>query len=320
MRMEIVISHQSALEFWRSGQERVLLQPGCFCDWDAAIFGERGLRAAVVEEACGRELGFLSSPLHLLVRDAGERSRTRRVVCHVLPQNLPRKSFVEIGRGVYVCRPELVFVQIAKTETLPNAVLIGLEMCGAFRMPEGERDVSFQKVPLTTRAALSAYIEACVGIRGAGKANQAILYIADGSESPMEAKLTIILCFPVRLGGYGLPMPVLNRAIPTTPAIRKATGRSSFRCDLLWPDAGVAVEYDGKEHDRRVASDAIRRTALAEMGIDASTVVTMEHMRSEAQLDLVVKRLSRLLGIRKKPTMRDWSAERHALRAALGLA
>lgn len=200
----------------------------------------------------------------------------------------------------------------------PDLVLAGLELCGAFRVPAG-KEALFQRMPLTNVDTLTSYIERCGGMFGTVEAKRAILYIADGSESPMEAKLTIVFCFPIRLGGYGLPMPVLNRKIPTTDEIRKATGRSSFRCDLLWPEAGVAVEYDGNQHKERVGSDTIRRTALSELGIKEHIVVTMEQMRNQEQLDLIVKRLRRLLGIRKKATACDWSDARNDLRIQLNL-
>lgn len=317
--MEIILSHISALEFWRSGQEHILLQPNSFCDMENIMEAEDKLRANDIRRLREPEFRFLSNPISLLVPKAEDRRVFSDITCHVCPENLPHHSLVKICDNVYACRPEFTFVQVARKTIFPQLVFAGLEFCGAFRMPVSKNPALFQRAPLTTSNALASYVMSCRNMYGTVEAKRALLYVADGSESPMEAKLLIILCFPMRLGGYGLPMPVLNMEIKTTDEIRKATGKTSFRCDMLWPEAGVAVEYDGSDHELRIASDAIRRTALSELGIDASVTVTKEQLKNEVQLDFIVKRLRWLLRVRKKATLRDWSSERRNLRAILGL-
>lgn len=315
--MMIILSHISALEFWRSGKEFVLRRPDRFPEVDAIGEGAQNLTSSRIKKLRNQGFEFLSEPTHLLVPSDRMRSVRNNVVCHVCSRRIPKGSFIQICDGVYVCRPELAFVQATRILAFPAAVLTGFEICGAFRMSVNNQPALFQRSPLTTAAAIADYLEQCGGMHGIVEAKHAVRYVRDGSESPMEAKLVILLCFPISLGGYGIPLPVLNQTIPTTDAVRKATGRASFRCDLLWPQAGLAVEYDGADHGERIADDSIRRTALAELGVHTVVTVTKRQMQNEAELDLVVQRLKHCLGINRRMPTCDWSAQRAVLRRTL---
>lgn len=315
--MMIVLSHTSALEFWRTGKERLLYHPDLFPATDIISEGAYNLSVARLDRMRSRGFEFLTEPIHLLVPDAKLRTVRKNAVCHVCPKNVPRGSFIRIDGDVYACRPEFVFVQTTRLVSFPVAVFLGLEICGAFRMPVGNQPALFQRQPLSSVSALTEYLKRCGGMPGAAQAKRALRFVLDGSESPMEAKLVILLCFPINLGGYGIPLPVLNQPIPTTPAIRKATGRSSYRCDLLWPGAGLAVEYDGADHEGTIPDDSIRRTALAELGIHTTITVTKRQMYNENELDLVVRRIKHCLGLDRRPPTCDWSVQRANLRRIL---
>ncbi|WP_139652098.1 hypothetical protein [Raoultibacter phocaeensis] len=317
--MMIVLSHTSALEFWRFGNEHLLYHPERFPAADMIGEGVQNLSVSRIKRIRSQGFEFLSEPVHLLVPNAKLRTVRKNAVCHVCPKRVPRGSFIRISDDVYACRPEFAFVQTAHLVKYPLAVFTGLELCGAFRMPVGEQPVLFQGPPLTSAAALTEYLQRCGSMPGIVQAKRALRFIRDGSESPMEANLVILLCFPITLGGYGIPLPVLNQSIPTTEAIRKATGRSSYRCDLLWPEAGLAVEYDGAEHEGKVPSDSIRRTALAELGIHTMITVTKQQMLNQSELDLVVNQIKRCLGIDRRSTPCDWTEQRASLRANLNI-
>ncbi len=68
--------------------------------------------------------------------------------------------------------------------------------------------------------------------------------------------------------------PRMNEPVSLGKRGSWTTDRSGFRCDLLWPDQGVAVEYDSTlchTGAARIARDAARRNALESLGL---TVVT----------------------------------------------
>jgi very-short-patch-repair endonuclease len=74
------------------------------------------------------------------------------------------------------------------------------------------------------------------------------------AESPMESRARMAL----HLGG--LPAPAVQH-----PVIARGT---RYFLDLAYPDALLAIEYDGAEHrtQQRARRDLIREAALTELG------------------------------------------------------
>ena len=123
-----------------------------------------------------------------------------------------------------------------------------LEFCGAYSLSAGETRSARKRAPITNTAFLKSYVENCTGERGIAEAQRALRYVEDGSESPRETMVALLLDLPARLGGCGDPPPKMNYAIPLPKNARKATGRRSLRCDLLWPEEKLAIEYDSDLH------------------------------------------------------------------------
>lgn len=86
----------------------------------------------------------------------------------------------------------------------------------------------------------------------------------------MESLLSMLLCLPPSLGGFGLPRPELNYPIETNEgsiAIR--------RCDLCWPDQQFALEYDSDAFHSDVSKlhlDSSRRSTLEKAGVHVVSV------------------------------------------------
>ena len=77
------------------------------------------------------------------------------------------------------------------------------------------------------------------------------------------------------------------------------TGNAYFCCDLLWPEARVAVEYDSTMFHtgaRRIAADSERRNALAYLGVDVVSV-TRDQLMDPLRMDGVVRLLQKTLGV-----------------------
>lgn len=88
---------------------------------------------------------------------------------------------------------------------------------------------------------------------GARLARRAAVFVRAGVESPMEARLRMLLVLA------GLPEPIVNRTITDED------GRRTYRLDLSWPDLKIAAEYDGRQHAKDSAQwrrDLVRREAL----------------------------------------------------------
>ncbi|GEL23505.1 hypothetical protein PSU4_24590 [Pseudonocardia sulfidoxydans NBRC 16205] len=94
------------------------------------------------------------------------------------------------------------------------------------------------------------------GARGCRQLDR-VVELADGrAESPMESRLRVLL---VR---SGLPMPQVQYVL------RDEDGVVVARFDLAYPDARLAIEYDGREHHFSVlsADDRVRDARAGRLG------------------------------------------------------
>jgi len=301
--MEAFITNDSALEFWRlyrrSKKDRVF--PPC-------------RRRPPGESPSSFELHRgdtwnLTLPLDLMVGSRGARRPSEAVRPHVCTKHLPDGSFVNAEDGLVVSSPEFCFFQMAGEYPLAKLIALGLEFCGSYSLPaktsEGaDRDEPAQALynlpKLSSQKKLKAFVARMEGWDGYDQATKALQYIADGSASPMETTLCILLTLPYRYGGYGFPLPELNGRINPEKGAKKFAGRGFYIGDLLWREAGVVAEYNSDtEHTgpERIARDAIRRGDLELCGIYEVTVTKRQLFDAEL-FDKVAKQISKKSGKR----------------------
>ncbi|MDR0459748.1 MAG: hypothetical protein LBG68_04740, partial [Coriobacteriales bacterium] len=183
-----------------------------------------------------------------------------------------------------ISSPEFCFLQLASQLPLPKLIELGYEFCGTYSLPaEIEQQQTgkgfVNRPPLTSKHKLEAFISSMQGVRGYQKARQSLRFIQNNSASPMETKLCILLVLPNRYGGYGFPLPILNKRIGLSKAINRSAYRSKYFCDLFWPDFDLAVEYESNAYhssSEQIASDSKRRNALVAQGITVITVTSQQ--------------------------------------------
>lgn len=263
--MEPTLSHISALEYWRS----VRIGSRSFRPVENAhLFLTESPRKGELDDPGP---WWLTRPLHVIVAQDSLRRTSSEVVCHVESSALPFRSVLDTQNGFWVCSPEFCFVQMASILSLVKLVELGFELCGTY--DASDEDLR-ECAPLTTVERLRAFLETLGPVRGKKKAARALLYVANGSASPRETILTMLLCPPYRLGGYGLEMPQLNHRLDLRRRERRIAGRGYLVCDLYWPCAKLDVEYDGGDHaeSERMEKDSMRRDALVSLGVTVLTV------------------------------------------------
>ena len=170
-------------------------------------------------------LGYLAKPVHLLVPSSECRIRCADARCHVRSGPFPARSFLPIDEGTFSSSPELAFVQMAEVLDCPRLVKLGDELCGIYGI-ETVGIVDFDRTsPFTTVKRLERFLLKAECMPGLVKARKAVRHIAPGSASPMETAIVLLFCLPPRLGGYGLPRPVMNggRASRSKPAASPPT-------------------------------------------------------------------------------------------------
>lgn len=122
-------------------------------------------------------------------------------------------------RGVRVTTVEQTFCDLARDLTLVDLVVLG---------------DSLVKKNITTPAALVEAAGLNTTASHRAKARRAAALVRERVDSPMETRVRLMLIFA------GLPEPVVN--------FRVSDDGVTYRLDLAWPELGLAVEYDGRQH------------------------------------------------------------------------
>ena len=249
---------------------------------------------------------------------------------------MPDRSFYRLDDCVYVASPELCLMQLASKLTEPQVVKLALEMCGSYAIDplaaidEGFYDVRAEeedgasgickRPPLTSAAKLNAYAKRLLTPGGRAPSAHYLRYVVDDSASPRETALYMLLCMPVRFGGYGLAKPELNKRIELTLKERLDVGAHHYDCDLFWTGKKrVAVEYDSKLHHSAAEKqelDAIRRNMLQYKNVKV-VVATRKQVNKPTQFDKLARQIGKDIGKRFRIPEKEHIAARDQLREVL---
>ncbi|MBQ1450133.1 MAG: hypothetical protein IIZ12_04265 [Eggerthellaceae bacterium] len=152
-------------------------------------------------------------------------------------------------------------------------------------------------------------------LRGSVGANAALKWVIDNSASPMETAVYLLLCLPKRLGGYGLPKPILNpKLIISTP-----DGTKERYPDLYWIGASIDVEYNSDlSHSGEWARyrDSKREVELTVANVRVLPL-TRRQLMSVSEFDAFAQGLRKMLGIRSRKVDSEWAYRRDELRGRL---
>ena len=252
-------------------------------------------------------------PLDVIVGQSKRSHSSKSLDVIVLKDQLPDGSLFGAGEGVYLCSPELCFALLARGGLNLHLLRLGCELCGTYCIAPDQTGNYSNCAQLTTVDRLGNYI-AQLGMRhGVRQARRALGYLADGSNSPRETALYLLLSLPSRIGGYGMRKPELNGHVDISEYAQWRLGKTYLRCDQVYRDKEgniVAVgEYDSNEHHlygtnemgdpvvllEKILSDDERREAITEQGAGVVTIRT-EDTRIFDRMDAKAMRLGKLAG------------------------
>ena len=97
--------------------------------------------------------------------------------------------------------------------------------------------------------------------------------------SPAETSLAIIATAPRNYGGFGMRGARLNEPVKLRREAERIAHGSSLVCDVLWPERGVALEYDSSQFhgsSLRLSRDSRRRSALAAQGLEIRSITASQ--------------------------------------------
>ena len=276
----------------------------------------RGCTARVTkgsrEDLLLRRLGAETRPLHLLVDDADKRTYSANAFAHVWTRGYPRESFLKHSNELFISSPELSYLQMAKDLDVIDVIRLGFELCGSYLMGEDFVNGFTEAKPLTKLADITSFLRKAGAQHGSKRALAALRWVKEGSRSPRETALSMMLGLPTRLGGWQLGKHVLNYELDVGVDVE---GRMRRYIDLYWPDKGVGLEYDsdtfhvGKE---RIASDSIREKVIEQQGIRLLRITNSE-LVDPMKRKLAIEVLADNLGIRLKNKAIDVKRRRDEL-------
>ena len=314
--MSRFVGFRSAFEIWRAADSRSQYPKSKALPGLSRPEKDRARMAECLANL--KSYGAETAPMHFVVERPDDRSIAAGHISHVM-KGIPRGFFHRLAEGLYVSSPELLAVQLAQVLGVARLSLLMYELCGSYSIDRGDSRGFRERPALTTISELASCFDKLAGVNGIKKARKALSYVCEGSASPMESKLTLMLCLPCSMGGYGIPLPVLNAKVDVSKAAQALTERKFFKCDLCWPDARLVVEYDSDaEHtaERRISEDAKKRNALEAMGYLVITV-TKRQVYDANELDRIALLISRRLKRYRKSRQGMIQSRRYVLRQEL---
>ena len=300
--MAAFLSVDESLRFWRSDDPS-------YCGETVVSPAENVLLSEAVGRMCDidhlhlEEYADADGRLELLVPDAARRSRSKKLGFRVIGADLPRGSFYRAKRSVYVCSPELLLILFAEKASIFETIALGCELCGSYSARTGG---NLKHAALTCVEAIEEYLGKVKMLKGAKRCRKALKYIENGSASPRETDLYMMLCLPSKLRGFGLGGALLNDPQEVGRQHRSKTNLKKITPDLLWKGKKVAIEYDSNEYhiDRagsldagrsRLSNDSERRRTYKAIGISVVTVTNDEFIDFD-EIERIATLLAKLLG------------------------
>lgn len=268
----------------------------------------------------------LDEPAHLLI-GSGSRCRPSRIaISHLCRAKIPRRSFYRLDANTVYAAPNLALCQIASGIRDPIRLLMLIwEACGSYATPitgsSSFAETAFDMPALSSVRSLGAFCSGNSFLNGAAKISRVLRYAADGSASPRETGLALLLGLPERYGGYNLGIPLMNHEVDASREARRLSGRRSFRLDLCWPEARIDLEYQSAcwhRGEEAHIGDSRRANALRSMGWNVIGVTGLEAERLPA-IDTIANTVRRDLGKRSRPVTVQLHERRMRLRRMLGL-
>ncbi|MBQ9059189.1 MAG: hypothetical protein IJ125_08415 [Atopobiaceae bacterium] len=226
------------------------------CDLQEPDAGERGRWSSTQLAAKLTAFGSLShfsekNPLHVMVPNKTSRLQIKGTKCRVQSETLPPNSLVDLGNGISMSCPELMFVELARVMHPAVHLLLGMELCGRFsRCPDDARsgEVSYQVEPITSVEKLRSYAKGLKGVWGIKEARATIDLIEENAWSPIESVIATMLCLPFESYGYDLAPIRLNARVDNTAQTKRASGKESRVPDILFSGTHIGLNYDGEDH------------------------------------------------------------------------
>lgn len=255
---------------------------------------------------------------HVLVPDTKMRQPTDCLRFHLWRPKTHQPCFFQYRKDVFVSTPEALFVQLSRKGSAVEILKLSFELCGTYAMDE-RNGAGFRNRPALTSVERLRDFALSIGLGDKSRVVKALRFARNGSASPMETKLALMLGLPPSKGGYGLGMPQMNHEVKAPKQLKKRLIHAVYHCDLFWPESRVALEYDSSAfhaNAQALTSDSKRKNDLETMGITVFTV-TGKQVATPREMDRLSQKLASAMKKRLRPRCKDAEIRKLELRRLL---
>ena len=217
-------------------------------------------------------------PWHILVREGSGTRNSALLTRHRSSIAFPAPVFAEIAPHIFLCLPELVFVQMAAILPFGKLLALGYELCGCYPRSR-QLDDPFVRRPLTTPARLIAFAAQMRNAKGAKLARTVARHVCAKSGSTMETELAAIAFAPELRGGLGIARAFLNEPVSLSQRASRVARCKRVVCDMYWPKPRFGIEYDGRTSHaspQRQDHDSRKRDGMLLDGVDLVTLTSSQ--------------------------------------------
>ena len=183
------------------------------------------------------------------------------------------------------------------------AAVAACEFAGTYRLGVSGKGPSYRVSPIMSMESLARMAQQIGGSTASSRACKVARLAFDGSASPMETALALMLSLPLDYGGFELQKPRLNAAIDVSPYRGTVADCDQVTPDFLWPEERVALEYDSEEFhaddDKGTGRDAVRSNILTSLGYRVFRA-TPKTVRSLMGVELLARQLAGAIGAELK--------------------
>lgn len=221
----------TSLLIWRAAMQGLVhmpVKPSVRPDFEGSRSAVRKMRTIPILQALG------DVPIDALVSASKRTHACDSLDMMVLRGSLPEGSLWEVGKGVYVCSPELCFVLFARGGFDLHLLEIGSELCGTYSLSYNQTGRYCACKQLTSCKKLGDYLSQMGGRHGIKVARRALGYLQDGSASPFETALYLALTLDSVYGGYGIKNPKLHGTIDIPEQVRPLSEEECLTAALAY--------------------------------------------------------------------------------------
>lgn len=183
------------------------------------------------------------------------------------------------------------------------AAVVACEFAGTYRLGVSGKGPSYRIAPIMSMEGFARMAQQVGGSTASARAYTVACLAFDGSASPMETALALMLSLPLDYGGFELQKPWLNASIDVSAHRGAVADCDQVTPDFLWPEERVALEYDSEEFhaddDKGTGRDAVRSNILTSLGYRVFRA-TPKTVRSLAGVELLARQLASAIGTELK--------------------